>query len=213
MAHEEYIRILENSDTAVLFIHGIAGTPDHFRDFLPLVPEAWSVCNILLDGHGKGVRDFSRTSMAKWKKQVDDTVSALLTTHRRIIIAAHSMGTLFAMRQAVEHPDDIAALFLLAAPLKVLPKPRMAVNSAKVFFGNIKPDDHMAIAAQRAYGIERDLRFWRYLGWIPRYLELFSEIRRTRRIVDSIRVPGCVYQSKNDEMVSLSACRLLRRNA
>lgn len=68
--HEEYIRKIPGSKMAVLMIHGIAGTPDHFKPFVSLFPDDWSVYNILLDGHGGGVKDFSATSMEKWKKQV-----------------------------------------------------------------------------------------------------------------------------------------------
>lgn len=32
MNHGEYIRVSEDNKTAILMIHGIAGTPDHFRD-------------------------------------------------------------------------------------------------------------------------------------------------------------------------------------
>ena len=39
---------------------------------LSLVPDNISVYNVLLDGHGKGVKEFSKTSMKKWKKQIDD---------------------------------------------------------------------------------------------------------------------------------------------
>ena len=53
--HKEYKRIVENSPKALLFIHGILGTPNHFAPFIPLVPENLSVYNLLLDGHGKGV--------------------------------------------------------------------------------------------------------------------------------------------------------------
>ena len=46
MAHEEGIRILPEADTAVLFMHGICGTPDHFHKVLPRmqrIPENWAV--------------------------------------------------------------------------------------------------------------------------------------------------------------------------
>ena len=74
MEHKEYINIHEDSTTAILFIHGIVGTPNHFNDFIPLIPKTFSVYNMLLDGHGKGVKDFSKTSMEKWKIQVDSVV-------------------------------------------------------------------------------------------------------------------------------------------
>lgn len=55
MEHREYVRIVPGAKTAVLFMHGIVGTPNHFRDLLPLVdlvPDDWSVYNVLLPGHG-----------------------------------------------------------------------------------------------------------------------------------------------------------------
>ena len=64
--HKEFIKEAEGANTAILMIHGIFGTPRHFDDIISLVPDNWSVYNILLDGHGKGVKEFSRTSMAKW---------------------------------------------------------------------------------------------------------------------------------------------------
>ena len=37
MEHREYRRIVSGADTAVMFLHGIVGTPNHFRDLIPLV--------------------------------------------------------------------------------------------------------------------------------------------------------------------------------
>ena len=70
MAHKPIKRIVPGAKTAVILCHGIMGSPDHFRHFLPLIPEDWSVCCLLLDGHGKGVMDFAHSSMDKWKAQV-----------------------------------------------------------------------------------------------------------------------------------------------
>jgi esterase/lipase len=78
MAHQEIIRIVPGSRYAVLMLHGILGTPDHFRELLPLVPETWTVHALLLDGHGGGVKDFSETSMEKWKDQVFSRVEEIL---------------------------------------------------------------------------------------------------------------------------------------
>ena len=37
MEHKEYIKISDCSTTAILFIHGIVGTPNHFNDFISLL--------------------------------------------------------------------------------------------------------------------------------------------------------------------------------
>ena len=209
MHHKEYQRIVEGAPAAVLFIHGIVGTPDHFDQLIPYIPEGISVHNMLLDGHGKTVRDFSHTSMKKWEVQVKETVDRLSMTHERIYIVAHSMGTLFAIEQATRC-NRICGLFLLAVPLKLSIKPRMLRNSFQVYRGKFRDDDQEALAARACYGIESDKNPLHYLGWVPRYLELFAKIRSTRRLVKEIAVPCTVYQSFKDEMVSVRAVKYLK---
>ena len=66
MIRETEKRLLPGAACAVLFVHGILGSPAQFAPFLPLVPQDWSFCNLLLQGHGGGARDFSAASMAVW---------------------------------------------------------------------------------------------------------------------------------------------------
>lgn len=211
--HKEYKYIVNNADTAVLFIHGILGTPNHFKDFIPLVPKEYSVHNLLLEGHGKGVKEFSHTSMKIWKNQVETAVNELLKTHEHLIITAHSMGTLFALQQAYEKPEKIKSLFLLAVPLKLGIKFKMFFNSMKLYFNKIKPDDVEGLAYKAACGIKQDKKFWLYLGWIPRFLELFKEIKFTRTLLKEVSVPCFVFQSKNDEMVSHKSIDFIKGNS
>ena len=201
MEHTEYVRIIDNSNTAILFIHGIVGTPNHFNEFVSLVPESFSVYNLLLDGHGKSVKDFSKTSMKKWEAQVASVVDELSLTHEKIYIVAHSLGTLFAIDQAIKN-KKVCKLFLLAVPLRLSIKPKMPINSLKVYFDKIRSDDYEALAAKKCYGIEKDKNPFHYIGWIPRFLELFAKIRRTRQTVNLLNTICLVYQSEKDEMVS-----------
>jgi esterase/lipase len=151
--HKEYKHIVESSDKAVLFIHGIVGTPNHFEDFVNLMPKEISVYNLLLDGHGKGVRDFSKASMEKWESQVADAVKELEEHHKEVYVVAHSLGCLLAMEQSVAH-SKISKMFLLAVPLKLFLKPRMISTSMKVYFNKVNPEDERTIAAKRCCGIE-----------------------------------------------------------
>ncbi len=212
MEHKEYIRICDNSTTAILFIHGIVGTPNHFKEFVSLIPSSFSVYNLLLDGHGRGVKDFSKTSMQKWESQVSTVVEQLSSTHDKIYIVAHSLGTLLAIEQAVKN-KVISNLFLLAVPLNLSLKPKMLINSLKVYFDKIYPDDLEALAAKKCYGIENDNNPFNYIGWIPRFFELFSKIRKTRKIIVSLNTPCSTYQSKNDEMVSKRSIKHLKQNS
>lgn len=211
MEHKEYIRIAHGSKKAVLMIHGIAGSPAHFRELLPVVPEDWSVYNILLDGHGGKVADFSATSMKKWKAQVADTVKQLLQRHEKIVIVAHSMGTLFALQAAVDHPEQVASLFLLAVPLRVRIAPNMVEGTLRVA---LKKTEGFKMAEEMVddCSIDLDEKLYRYIGWTPRFLELLEEIKRVRGILPRVRIPCVVFQSEKDELVSVESAQDLQRN-
>ena len=207
MKHNEYIRVSDNANVAVLMVHGIAGTPAHFRDLIPMIPEEWSVYNLLLDGHGKEVRDFGASSMKKWKTQVEQRFMEISATHEKIIVVTHSMGGLFAIRLAVAYPEKIARLFLQVLPLKVFIRPRMVISSVKVMLGLTKSG--LARMMVEDSSIRLTGRFWEYVPWLFRMLELLWEIRRTRRLIPQLSVPCETYQSAKDELVSMKSCRYL----
>ena len=210
MEHKEYVRICRDATTAILFIHGIVGTPNHFKEFLPLIPKSFSVHNLLLHGHGKTVKDFSKASMKKWESQVTAAVEELSMSHDKIYIVGHSLGTLLAIEQAIKN-KKVCHLFLLAVPLRLWLKPKMAINSLKVHFDKISPNDHEALAAKQCYGIKNDKNIFNYFGWIPRFLELFVKIRQTRKIIHLLNTPCWVYQSQKDEMVSKKVAKQLQQ--
>ncbi len=208
MQHRAYIREVAGADTAVLFVHGIVGSPAHFGDLVPLVPEDWSVCNLLLDGHGKGVKEFAATSMYKWKAQVSGQLDLLLATHSRVFLVAHSMGTLFAIDEAIRRPQQVAGLFLLAVPLYPRVPPSTAWSSVMAALGRCKPGSTAAkMVADSSVRLSPNL--FRYLTWLPRFWELLTECRATRRKLPQLRTPARCYQSRHDELVSHRACGLL----
>lgn len=207
----EYIYDIPGGDTVVLFIHGIIGSPKYFDFFISELPPKYAVHNILLDGHGKNVQDFANTSMEKWKKQVYNTVQQLAEEYKNIVIVAHSMGTLFAIDMSVKF-SQVKMIFLLNSPLKVYVKASDTIN---VFKGGLKldsPNDMRTKSMKKVCSIALSNEVWRYLGWIPRYSELFKEIRFTRGIVGQVKVPCYVFQSKNDELVSSKSVDFIKEN-
>ena len=215
MVHEEYVRIIPGADTAVLFIHGIVGTPNHFRDLIPLVervPEDYSVYNVLLDGHGKTVDDFARTSMKKWREQVWGVFKTLAKTHEHVILVGHSMGTLFSIQLAREYPEKVPFLFLLAVPLRPALRIRGVARVLRMVFGLTREDDPIAVATRDVCGVTTTRMLWKYLPWIPRFLELFREIYRAEKVMGALSVPCIAYQSQIDELVSNRSRRLLEKS-
>lgn len=209
MKYREYIRDIPNSKVAVLMIHGIVGTPAHFRELIPIIPDNCTIHNILLNGHGKSARDFGASSMKKWKEQVESELEVLFNEHEKIIIVAHSMGTLFAIQEAIEHPDKISKLFLLAVPLKPKVKISTYLAAFHVYRGKIKPDDKLALTMKDAIGVKLERNIWSYVSWIPRMLELLSECKHTCKIIEKLKVPTITFQSESDELVSSKSCKFL----
>ena len=209
MDHSPFYRILPDSDTAVLMIHGIMGTPRHFDDLIRQVPEDWSVYDILLEGHGGTALDFGRSSMQSWKSQAMSVFEELCGKYRKVVLVGHSMGTLFCIRMAVERPEKIPFLFLLASPMEVGLKPAMAENSLRVAFNRVHENNPRQTAARDACSVGTTMRLWQYLSWVPRYLELFREIGDVKKLLPRLEVPCYAFQSDQDELVSRRAIRIL----
>jgi len=202
MNHGAFIRDVPGSPVAVLMIHGIAGTPAHFRDLLPSIPEHFTVHNILLDGHGKTVRDFSLSSMEKWRSQAFQELEQLLESHEKVILIAHSMGTLFAIQAAVKYPARIPSMLLLNIPTRPRVRPSTVPVYLRVNRGNLRIDDIPAWDLYHSTSIYLEKQLWKYLSWTPRGAELLLEIRKTRQLLPQLQVPTQAFHSQKDELVS-----------
>ncbi|MBQ7415505.1 MAG: alpha/beta fold hydrolase [Oscillospiraceae bacterium] len=215
MTHEQTVRIIPGAKTAVLFMHGIAGTPEHFRSVLPLeglVPEEFSVYNVLYDGHGKQVEDFARSSMEKWKQQVMKIFDDLCQTHEQVIPVGHSMGSLFAVQMALRRPEKVPFIFLINCPLRVGVKPAGALNLIRLSYGLLDMEDPVQASTSKVTSIQQTWMSWRYIGWLPRVAELLQEMKFTSGLFQYLTVPCIAFQSKGDELVSCRSCDILRRS-
>lgn len=208
MQYREYIKEVAGSKMAVLMIHGIVGTPNHFKDLLPLMPDNWSVYNILLDGHGKQAREFARTSMKKWKAQVQTQLEYIFARHEKLIIVGHSMGSLFAIDAAIRYPDKVVQLFCHGIPMAVHTPLSTSVSVVRVIFDKVKPGT-MAAEMQADCGVHLTKNVFQYIPTIPRFVELLQEIRRVRKLLPRLTVPCRSYLGIRDELVSQKSTKYL----
>lgn len=210
--HVEYKRIVEGADTAVLFIHGILSTPNHFRELIPIVPEKYSILAMVTAGHCQTVGDFSRSSLERWESSVQAAVDELFKTHKQIYIVGHSMGTLFGIEQAMKD-KRVKGVFCISIPIKVKVRARMVPMALKVYRHSIKEDEIVAGCLNECYGIEKSEAIYKYLGWIPRFLDLFKLIKRVRRNLYALETPCVAFQSVLDELVSPKSVRILKNES
>ncbi len=201
----------KKSGTAVLFIHGILGTPRHFDFLLPLLPDDWSVCALTLPGHGGSVSDFSRSSMTQWKAAVESSLLQLTASHERVFIVGHSMGTLLAVHAASTQQKKLAGIFALAMPLRPHFTPKALGICLHTAFRSPETDNAFQRVCRRSCSISLSRNPFAYIGWIPRYLELFALARDTRKAMPTLAVPCIALQSARDELVSRTSLRYMGR--
>lgn len=202
MAHKTYINELKGSNTAILFIHGILGSPMHFTKFVSAVEDRASIYNILLKGHGGSVLDFASSSMDEWKDQVAGVAKELAVKYDNIFIVAHSMGTFFAIETAVNYPDKVKGLLLMQTPLKIGVKASAVVNTVKTLFD---VDDEITEIYKSMNSINLSSHLWEYVDWVPRYVELFRESKRMRSVINNLETNTVIFQSEKDELVSMKS--------
>lgn len=194
-----------------MFVHGIVGNNSIFDFLQPLIPEDCRVQFVILEGHGDNALAFSRASMDGWKRQVEDAVSDMARHCTIVLAVGHSMGCLLLFEEIFK--GKVTAAFLLNPPLRLRLRSRLFVNAVKVALGKTDKDE-VAKAAKEAYGITLDKNPLHYYGWPKRYLELFAEIRRIRRLLPSeVSVPVCAILSAKDEMVSVSSADVLKNTS
>lgn len=215
MRHEETRRIVPGAKNAVLFLHGIVGTPNQFRLLLPLeelAPENWSVYNLRYPGHGGDVRDFGRSNMALWRDYARDAFLELAECHEKVLVVGHSMGTLFAMQLALEFPEKVSGAFLVAAPMRPWMRTFCMANCLRLAFGRIRQDRPYEASFRIACGVTPTAYVWRYIPWVPRLIELFVEIGRTEKRMGQLTVPCAAWQSRKDDLVSNLSTPVLRKS-
>ena len=207
--HVEYKRIVEGADKAVLLIHGILSTPNHFRELIPLIPENYSIYAMVTAGHCGTVGDFAHSSLEKWEESVQNVVDELLKTHKEIYIVGYSMGNLFAIEQAIKEPR-IKKLFCIAVPIKVKVRMRIVGISLSVYRNTFRKKDVVSPCCKESYGIQDSKNIFEYLFWTPRFLDLFKLIKRVRKKLNQLKTPCVAFQSIKDELVAPSSIKILK---
>lgn len=211
MDHKPFIKETGNNKCAVLMLHGILSTPRHFDFLLPAIPTDVSIYNILLDGHGGSVKDFSKTNMKKWKQQVDETLTDLCSRYEKVVVVGFSMGTLLAIDAQKNH-RNVSSLLLLNCPLRIFVRPKMHIWSIRICFGLENKNNVHMMKCKDDTSINLTRKMWKYIAWIPNGLSLLTLSKDCRKIANNIDVPCIAYFGRKDELVSVKSAKYLKDN-
>lgn len=194
----------------MLCLHGFTGTPFEIQPVTDaLGRRGYSVDAPLLAGHGVDLAALEMTGWPDWLRSAEQAFDALATrTVGRIAVVGFSMGGLLALRLATSRGSRIAALAILAAPLRLRPSqvrgiqmlgriPRMLrfgpLRAVPKLFGSDVSD-------RQARGANPALSAMPLVGLLS-LLELMAEVRAG---LSAIRAPALVVHGRKDRTVPIS---------
>ena len=202
----------KESNTMVIFVHGILEGTKQFRKFTDIVyNKGFSYSAILLDGHGGSGKKFANSSMKKWINSVEKEILKYKDKYENIILVGHSMGGLLSILLSLKYKNKVKSLILISTPLKVHVRFDMMISSIKIALGKIKDEDTLTKYAYNALSVDRS-SLVTYARWIPRYKDLFELIVMVKRELKIIAIPTVIIHTKKDELVSNKSLNLFYKN-
>jgi carboxylesterase len=123
---------LPGGPRGVLCVHGFTGTPFEVRPLAEaLAGRGFSVAAPVLAGHCGTIDELTRTRWPDWLASVEAALDQLRVAVQGapVAIAGFSLGGLLALRTARLRPQDVAALAVIAAPLRLRPYQVNAVRA------------------------------------------------------------------------------------
>jgi len=169
----------------IVFVHGSPGQWDAWADYLNDEDLAKQSYMIAVDRLGFGVSDNGQhePSLERHAKTIVDGVYNIIPKDKAIIVIGHSYGGPVALRMAVDYPDQVAGLILLAPSIDPdLEVPRWY--------------NHLA-----ALPIVRDILPASVRHSNEEILPLRPELEQMRDRLDVISVPVSVIQGIEDKLV------------
>lgn len=199
-------------DDAVLLLHGFTGSPWEVRPLgEALAARGYRVRGIRLPGHGSAPEAMQQVSYRDWEQAVEEAFLSL-SAHRRRFVAGLSMGALLALQLAARHPQQVAALALLAPAMRFRDLGLRAmrylrflpVEAARPWVAKLSTDLQDPVERARSplmprFPLARVRDFW--------------EVRqRARALLGQVEAPTLVAMATHDHVVTLEGGRELTRH-
>ena len=107
----------QKNGKVIVLLHGIAASSADWRNILPLLETDYHCITVDLLGFGKSPKpSWLSYTMDNHMRAIYRTLNKL-HLGRDYILIGHSLGSLLAVRYAIEHESNISRLFLLSPPV------------------------------------------------------------------------------------------------
>lgn len=200
-------------DTALLMIHGFGAGPLTWGRMAPALAERGFTCRALcLQGFGRPMEEYRAARSAQWRTQIRWEVDSLRQTHQHVWLVAHSMGGALALLEAMERPDAIDGIVLLAPLIEVSSRRSPLVNPQTWF----KIVDRLSLftdLTEMAFPVDvHDPAIQKNVvrdQFVPRtiYRELFALTDALKGRAEDLRVPTLLAYAPADKVTDAEAAR------
>lgn len=207
--------VLPGGDIGCLLIHGFTGTPYEMRFVGERLHAAgYTVIGVRLAGHTTRAEDLAQFARSDWYASVNDGFEALMGQCRQCVVVGLSLGSLLALRLALDRPEAIGGIVLLSSAL-VLANPWPARVGR--FLHPVLPwlprrwqfvhKGMSDIADEAARAMHPGYRVMPLRG----IFELVALQREVRRLLPQVRQPALIIHSAQDHTAPLVNLTLLER--
>lgn len=215
------------SDTAVLLIHGITGTPSEMRSYGKGLNEAgFSVACNTLPRHCESLGELKKVTWQEIYAACEKDFKALKSRYKRVFVGGLSMGALVAMHIAHNHPAEVSGIIALAPTLFYdgwalhkgkflmemlwhIPWVRFSVNIREGWPYGLK-DEHLRSNIERFYknanASEFDKKVLLFGSPFFPLASLYQHhlfVNVVKKELPLIRTPIIIIHAKEDDMTSL----------
>lgn len=206
--HRAYSR-LSGSNTLVLFLHGIQGSPRQFQYLTAGLPEDVDYICALLPGHGGSVQAFRRSGSKEWLAHFRALCRSICPKYKNVYFVGHSLGCLIGMEAAASGDARFSAMLLIACPLKIRPTLRYLMIGWQAMRKKL-PSSDIAAAAKHANSIavRHPLEL---LTCAKPYASLLRMILRAGKTLPALLTAIVMIQSDHDEIVSMRSLAICKR--
>ena len=206
-AHVPTFRENDNADTAIIFVHGLMGSPTQFDDLAQAVYDIGCTfsCTLLL-GHGRGIAEFAKFGAANWQNHLQQEIDKIKNRYDRIFLVGHSMGGLLSLHASLKKENKISGVFLLATPLKVyLFSPTALLRKVRLLTYPKSNPVKAAYMKSNSIELSKHLIFLRAIKTMREFYKLMKQVKK--RLPD-VAVPVYIFHSKADETASYKSAEM-----
>lgn len=190
----------------VLLCHGFTGSPASMRPWAEyLAGRGYGVEVPLLPGHGTTWQEMNATGWSDWQGAVEEAFARVRAAHDVVVVAGLSMGGALALRTAIDHPGDVAALVLVNPGINSTNKQLLAVPLLKWLVPSMPAiGNDIKKAGVDEHGYDRTP--------LKALASMLHGWKQVRADLGRVTVPVQVFKSVDDHVLDPSSVQLITQH-